>query len=135
MALREIKFRVWCAWEREMVNFSDLYMELEDGCLSVFKLIPNAFGLSDRVEMDTTDGGVKLMQFTGLRDKNGVEIYEGDVIKSSLGRVAAVEWEKEGRFLGFGADRSISYINREPAVEVIGNIYDNPELLKGAPTS
>jgi hypothetical protein len=76
----------------------------------------------------------EIMQFTGLFDKNGLEIYEGDVIKSFLGRVAVVEWEKEGRFLGFtvGSERKIIYINREPKVEIIGNIYENPELLEGA---
>ena len=70
-------------------------------------------------------------QFTGLHDKDGKEIYEGDIFKTSNGFVAVVEWDAEnGRFLGFTVDRKIVYVGREPAVEVIGNIHDNPELLK-----
>ncbi|MDD4239684.1 MAG: YopX family protein, partial [Desulfotomaculaceae bacterium] len=63
---------------------------------------------------------------------NGKEIYEGDIFRSSLGVVAVVEWEREGRFLGFtvGSERKIVYINREPAVEVIGTIHENSDLLK-----
>lgn len=68
-------------------------------------------------------------QYTGLIDKNGTKIFEGDILKSSLGWIYSVEWEKEGRFLGFTKDRRIIYVNREPKAEIIGNIYDNPELL------
>lgn len=72
-----------------------------------------------------------LGQFTGLKDKNGKEIYEDDIFISRGLFMAVVEWEKEGRFLGFtiGGERKIIYVNREPKVEVIGNIYDNPELM------
>lgn len=71
-------------------------------------------------------------QFTGLTDKNGKKIFEGDICKDSLGIIFAVEWDNaNGRFLGFTiGDRSISYVGKEPSVEVIGNIHDNPELLE-----
>ena len=71
-------------------------------------------------------------QYTGLPDKNGRRIFDGDICKDSLGVVFVVEWEKEARFLGFtvGKERRIAYVGREPKVEVIGNIHDNPELLK-----
>jgi hypothetical protein len=69
-----------------------------------------------------------LGEFTGLHDKNGKEIYEGDIIQMywrdgrKAGDIFAMSWnEKEARFTGYGP--------KDLAV-VIGNIYENPELLK-----
>ena len=72
-------------------------------------------------------------QYTGLTDKNGKRIFEGDICKDSLGNCFVVEWEKESRFLGFTieSERRIVYINREPRVEIIGNIHDAPGLIGG----
>jgi uncharacterized phage protein (TIGR01671 family) len=70
-----------------------------------------------------------LMQYTGLKDKNGVEIYEGDIVRfldiDGVDSVTEVEF-REGGFYPFAPD-FIHWCN----VEVIGNIYENPELLEG----
>ena len=77
-------------------------------------------------------------QCTGIRDWKGMLIYEGDIYKDSLKIVSIVEWDKiNARFLGFTLEneRRISYVGKEPAVEIIGNIHDNPDLInKGAPS-
>lgn len=71
-------------------------------------------------------------QYSGLTDKDGKKIFEGDILQTSDRTIFIVEWEKDGRFLGFtiGKKRRIVYINREPKAEIIGNIHDNPELLE-----
>ncbi|HBG02226.1 MAG TPA: hypothetical protein DDW87_11725, partial [Firmicutes bacterium] len=61
------------------------------------------------------------------------EIYEGDICKDARGFRFVVVWDDNARFLGrgIGAQREyIRYVGQEPAVEVIGNIHDNPELLE-----
>lgn len=76
---------------------------------------------------------LKVMQFTGLLDKNGREIYEGDIWRSTAHpehKPTVVEW----RSLSTGYQEAYGYGFFEPLayVEVIGNIYENPELLKEA---
>ena len=74
------------------------------------------------------------LEFTGLKDKNGKEIYEGDVVKGGvIGELVEIYWRNGGfgiknQFTKDNPD-SITFIDLE-ACEVIGNIYENPELLE-----
>lgn len=82
-----------------------------------------------------------LMQYTGLKDKNGKEIYEGDIlsIKIYSGDKVIVEGKtvvefKDGCFgVIWGHDKAFLSLNSffKTKFEVIGNIYENPELLRG----
>lgn len=73
----------------------------------------------------------ELMQSTGLKDKNGVEIYEGDILKTRIGGYEQVSpyVVEDMRKLYFELKRDDSYY-RIQETEVIGNIYENPELLE-----
>ncbi|MEY2386327.1 YopX family protein [Lactococcus lactis] len=88
--------------------------------------------LTTRLDIETLDKFI-LMQSTGLKDKNGIEIYEGDVVKDNLSEKYIVKYNR-----GFCAYFIYSFDNQEEfmaiypniILEVIGNIYENPELLE-----
>lgn len=147
---RPLKFR---AWHKEKM-FEVVGLEWQPTCLSAtLKGVKVNFSEENYYDSEQS---YELMQYTGLLDKNGKEIYEGDIVK------AVVYDEKKDR--GEGGNREIywskdhSWVCRSPAhkaaddphlpinfeyqhglpiawggykyLEVIGNIYSNPELLK-----
>lgn len=115
---RQIKFRVWGCVTKNMLN----YDEISHWSLK-----------SLNVEMDYNIN--KLMQSTGLKDRDGVEIYEGDVLGSPGGfpvpaRTIVKFDQKNGKFISTAITGS--YIINAGAfreMAVVGNIYENPELL------
>jgi len=126
---REIKFRVWdkdlkkmhiCGEnQHDSISFSypeneAHYYNLQNGCGS------------------STDGSgtYELMQYTGLKDKDGKEIYEGDVVQFKSIRGIIERYEVEYTNYGEWAIGMHRLSMRFKGFEVIGNIYENPELLE-----
>ena len=131
--MREIKFRAWDKGLKRMIYLSEPTVENDDFSGIVFKLrdyFVSAFS-SDRIE------DLELMQYTGLRDKNGREIYEGDIVRfkdwwdeEMVGEVRYSEKDMAFTIVNdFWDGFPIMYADD---LEVIGNIYENPELLKEA---
>ena len=95
---RIIKFR---AWDKEEKMYR--YLDFDDAMISEFRI----------------DGCLEFRgQFTGLLDKEGVEIYEGDIVKYEYGQIFEIKWD-------YGLLSHLENI----WFKIIGNIYENPELL------
>ncbi len=81
------------------------------------------------------DGIGQLEQFTGLRDKNGKEIYEGDILENPDYEEAFVVEYHEGMagYVGWGDDKIAGcYLITGDEIEIIGSIHENPELLEAS---
>ena len=122
--MREIKFRVWHKGKKiisEVFGIDILHKEIffsngdVDYCeISDFKYI-------------------ELMEYTGLKDKNNKEIYEGDIINLHNGKYKVIFNSKEARFVlrDDEFEMNIPFTNNNnKRMEVVGNIYENPELIK-----
>ena len=124
---REIKFRAWLKEDKKMVNVET--MDFTDKSMQYLEKneIINAY-LLKRMSFDD----VELMQCTGVKDKNGKEIYEGDIIICKYGPQIAMEvkWVDEGfRTLGkYDGDNYVGFV--KDSAEVIGNVYENKNLLE-----
>lgn len=131
--MREIKFR---AWHKNRKTFLDFYWAVDK--------LGRTLSILDKHVYDEFTDEIELMQYTGLKDMNGVEIYEGDIVNVTWQRddvegenyaiaydpnndgypaFELVDWYEDVNGL------SCAYIDGQ--ITVIGNRFENPELLEG----
>ena len=130
---REIKFRALSEEKKEFV-YGHFSIERYCSMGTDFTIKPTV-GISIRINRNT------LSQFTGLYDKNGKEIFEGDIVKHfNHNEIIREIIFMKGSFGYWAGEEFISYAsnyrfewensNKSEKIEIIGNIYENPELLK-----
>lgn len=139
--MREIKFRGY--WQGQVLEVMQIDYRMPDTVILTD-------GTTDNINVPLEN--VELMQYTGLKDKNGNEIYEGDIVRYTFDypseiatenglkeRVSSVFWsEFRGSWSVYADERKgkgmnndlFKYVRNGNTVEVIGNIYENYELLE-----
>lgn len=145
---REIKFRAWDSLENRWYEptFEGYRGKIEEIMLSPRGRLTMRT-MTELIDESMFPNRFELMQYTGLHDKNGREIYEGDILKvtgeDSESYVATVKWFGDEGYPAFdlaGIPETRFYDANVLATifqggvetcEVIGNIFENPELLEG----
>lgn len=117
------RFRAWLKKDKEMIDVEEIHFN--NGNLDF---------IGDAITWMCKNNDFVLMQSTGLTDKNGKEIFEGDILGTKDGLLNGVV--KYSSSLGMWINTLIRYSNFERLCsiansrEVIGNVYENPELLE-----
>lgn len=131
--MKEIKFR---AWNGNTMLFYENWFTLHYQNVLCFTNSEQSY--VDESDIDYPSR-VTLMQYTGLKDKNGKKIYEGDIVRSRHG-IATVEFHNASFVFkwDFHTLNELMHTWKEDSqvqVEVIGNIWEHPDLLPTHPTS
>ena len=119
--MRDIKFRAWDKHNKTMSQVDAILLSTDE------------ILTSDNMGEPKAMYHYEMMQYTGLKDKHGKEIYEGDIVCMHYGSIYVVEWvEKLGLFT---ICRPIVSVASYPFIdygrcEIIGNVHENPELIK-----
>ena len=152
--MRETKFRAWDKENKKWLDGADFLIS-SNGTVLLYDLqFGSKYGNLTGKWREDEDDRIEIVRFTGLKDKNGKEIYEGDVVRynyqlkskifPSIDLFGEVVFDIRTFDTGYAMSRHVGFILRGvdhgeywytdipgiEDVEVIGNIYENPELLK-----
>ena len=139
--MKQLKFRAWIKPQKKMLPVIDLHWDYDgelESCL-IEGASKNDYGDTERgIYVPITE--CELMQFTGLYDKNGKEIYEGDMLKfidifgeNRVSEVKTIDKLIIASYFSITQQMSWNKTNEDwitESREIIGNIYENKELLK-----
>ena len=127
--MRELKFRVWQSVTKKMYTWPDVRMKSAGGGWTII-CDGQCMGLKY----------VDIMQYTGMKDKNGEAVWEGDIIlypwstgtySKGIIEFKVSKWRSPGfTCVTIGDDENGDEISFDSRCEVIGNIHENPELLE-----
>jgi len=125
---REIKFRAWLKYGKEIVDVEEI-----DFMNEVINYIDNDYENNEQEIIGAYFENIELMQYTELKDKNNKEIYEGDIVKF-LNGIFEVIWCNEKASFMLKNKEYKEFLNfiyeNNNVMEIVGNIYKNPELIK-----
>ena len=135
---RPIKFRAWDKTSRTML-LANLHLNLNDSSLWI---IEEDYIGPDEIYCQyvrEAEGDIILMQYTGLKDSNGIEIFEGDIVKLwglepgyafTSDSIVELPHNYEVKYSDCMFNILEMRLDSWEQIEVIGNIYENPELLE-----
>lgn len=128
--MREIKFRAWHKKIKEMFyDVQNSFHSLGDKDDNKTGYFPDYHGFNEVLK----DKNLILMQYTGLKDENKKDVYEGDIVQTDdyglRQGIVKGGYSGGGVFNGFYISSDYLFTPEEQDLEVIGNVYENPELL------
>jgi len=129
--MNDVKYRAWDYKEKRMVKV--LAIDWEHQTIS-YEADINHEGMSgfERCYHQPLEN-FELLQFTGVKDKNGQEIYEGDILKNSFGSLYEVKWVSSMTSFMCSPLKVVYEVRHLDNLdtEVVGNVFENTELLRG----
>lgn len=129
--LREIKFRAWDKKRKRIYEVSSLHIaEPTNG--GIWATVIGKDVIEDKdIKLQIQPKDIEISQYTGLKDKNGKEIYEGDINIEDNGKKSIIKYYSGGFYLNSGKVDYVHIGKFAPFdLSIIGNIYETPELLK-----
>jgi len=133
--MREIKFRAWDKKKKKMVNdvtVKGVYQSKIYLSTWYVEVIRDFDEFGEPIYFDPNC--VEVMQYTGLEDKNGKKIYEGDILADNSDEKYICEWgEPEAGFYLYQISSARTFYFpdfKENELRIVGNIHENPELLE-----
>ena len=128
--MKELKFRAWGKKCNRYLKITGIQYD-DDKLGGAFVVYGTIAGIPNTIFLEQED--VILEQYTGLKDKNGKKIYEGDIVRYAIrpSRTTVVEWwSGEEEYYPCCTTSGFSLPYSEDGYEVIGNVHENHELLE-----